>query len=1131
MADLENTRLRRRLEDFSELCSFMVVVFGLITLSGWAFHIQTLKSFVPGQVAVKANTAACFLLIGIALWLVRRRETSASFHRKLAAQILALIVSAVGLLSFLEGWNGWDLGIDQLLFYAGAEDIPGSIRPGLMSPITGMGFCLLGTALMLLDSRRRRVQIFLQNLCCIVALVSIFGLLDFIFDPGKNHTYISPVTAVALVLLSFGIVSSRSDYYLGALFASSALGGEVARRLLPAAIVVPIVIGWLRWKGEYTGIYSEWSGVAIMTVACVTLLAIATIWTAFLIDRTDSEGKKAAESVRRLAAVVTSSNHAIISKTLEGIVTNWNAGAEAIYGYSAAEMMGQPATIVVPPDRVNEFRAIMQRVARGEMVDQYETVRVRNDGRSIDVSISVSPLRDESGNVVGASTIAHDISDRKRAEEALQRERQRFRDVLDKLPVYVILLTPDYHVALDNTLFRERFGESHGKHCYEFLFGRNKPCDICETYNVLKTGKPHQWKWTGPDGRHYDIFDFPFTDGDGSPLILEMGMDVTEREKAEKALHLSEKRHRSLVTATAQIVWTTDAAGEVSEDMPMWREFTGMNLEQIKGSGWINSLHPEDRRRTAAVWAKAVKERGLYDIEYRLRRHDGEYRDMSVRGVPVLESDGNIREWIGTCTDITERKRAEAEIRALNRNLEKRVEERTSELRESESRIRRKLDSILSPEGDLADLELADILDIPAIQALAEDFYKVTNIPLFMLDLKGKCLVGAGWQEICTRFHRVHPESCKNCLESDLFLTHGVSAGELKLYKCKNNMWDAVTPMMLGDKHLGNVYTGQFFFVDEPIDYELFRSQAHKYGFDEQDYMAALDRVPRLSRDQVETSRAFFTKFAQVLSQLSYSAIKLARSIEETRNANTQLLASNKELEAFSYSVSHDLRAPLRHISAFSKILMEEFAPQLPPEAQHHLQRVEEGTRRMGMLVDDLLGLARVGRCDLVLQVAGLKSVVDEVITNLMQDADDRQVEWRIGDLPYMECDPALVKQVFQNLLANALKFTRPRSKAVIEVGQIQQDGASIIYVRDNGVGFSMKYADKLFGVFQRLHRTEDFEGTGVGLATVQRIVQKHGGRIWAEAELEKGATFYFTLSKADTVQQKANAAFSGATT
>ncbi len=242
-----------------------------------------------------------------------------------------------------------------------------------------------------------------------------------------------------------------------------------------------------------------------------------------------------------------------------------------------------------------------------------------------------------------------------------------------------------------------------------------------------------------------------------------------------------------------------------------------------------------------------------------------------------------------------------------------------------------------------------------------------------------------------------------------------------------------------------------------------------------------------------------------------------------------QLEAANHELEAFSYSVSHDLRAPLRHISGFSQLLAEEFGATLDPAAQKYVRRIQAGTQQMGVLVDELLNLARLGRHALSRQATNLKELVAEVMAMLQPDSAGRQVEWIVADLPAVECDPVLVKQIFQNLLSNALKFTRPRAHALIEVNyKTQADGQVVFIVRDNGIGFSMKYVDKLFGVFQRLHRAEDFEGTGIGLATVQRIVHKHGGRVWAEAELDKGATFYFTLGVGKQAKSKKNGATAG---
>ena len=256
-----------------------------------------------------------------------------------------------------------------------------------------------------------------------------------------------------------------------------------------------------------------------------------------------------------------------------------------------------------------------------------------------------------------------------------------------------------------------------------------------------------------------------------------------------------------------------------------------------------------------------------------------------------------------------------------------------------------------------------------------------------------------------------------------------------------------------------------------------------------------------------------------------------------------QLEVANHELEAFSYSVSHDLRAPLRHISGFSRMLAEEFGSTLDPNAQQYLERIQFGAQKMGLLVDELLNLARVGRHPLHRQPTRLNRIVAEVVAMLQPDYEGRQVEWIIADLPVVDCDPVLVKQIFQNLLANALKFTGPRgasagkagvgkpssaAPAVIEVSSTEEDGQLVFMVRDNGIGFNMKYVDKLFGVFQRLHSAEEFEGTGIGLVTVQRIVHKHGGRVWAQGESDKGAAFYFTLGVAGQSESKVMGAGAG---
>lgn len=243
---------------------------------------------------------------------------------------------------------------------------------------------------------------------------------------------------------------------------------------------------------------------------------------------------------------------------------------------------------------------------------------------------------------------------------------------------------------------------------------------------------------------------------------------------------------------------------------------------------------------------------------------------------------------------------------------------------------------------------------------------------------------------------------------------------------------------------------------------------------------------------------------------------KLNQNLEQrVQERTTQLEAANQELKSFSYSVSHDLRAPLRAIDGYSRILLEDYQQNLPAEAQNYLRRVRHNANQMGQLIDDLLEFSRLNKQDLRRQYVNVQRLIHDVLDDLQEEMEKREVEITIGDLPDCEADPRLLKLVYTNLLTNALKFTRTRSVSKLEIGSLdsEHNGGSIVYyVKDNGVGFDSKYTHKLFGVFQRLHKAEDYEGTGVGLATVKRIINRHGGQVWAKSEVNQGATFFFTL-------------------
>jgi PAS domain S-box-containing protein len=262
------------------------------------------------------------------------------------------------------------------------------------------------------------------------------------------------------------------------------------------------------------------------------------------------------------------------------------------------------------------------------------------------------------------------------------------------------------------------------------------------------------------------------------------------------------------------------------------------------------------------------------------------------------------------------------------------------------------------------------------------------------------------------------------------------------------------------------------------------------------------------------TAQKLIYASARDITERKHTSERILQLNAELQSRAEQLEISNKELEAFSYSVSHDLRAPVRHIDGFVKIWERQSGANLNERDRRYLGIIADSARQMGTLIDDLLVFSRMSRSELRRSKVALNSLVHEAVAALEMEINGRRIDWKIGDLPEVEADPAMLRQVWINLVGNAVKYTRPRDPATIEVGCDAANGEFVFFVRDNGVGFDMQYAHKLFGVFQRLHRAEEFEGTGIGLANVRRIVSRHGGRAWAEGKLDAGATFYFSLPK-----------------
>ncbi len=789
-----------------------------------------------------------------------------------------------------------------------------------------------------------------------------------------------------------------------------------------------------------------------------------------------TERKRGEEAREHLAAVVDSSDDAIISKTLDGTIKTWNRGAEIVFGYAASEIVGKPMLMLFPAERVGEEFDILSRIKRGESVEHFETIRVRKDGKRIDVSATISPIRDASGAISGASKIARDITDRKRSEEALRQSDARRRFALEtaKLGDWELDLTTLQ--ATRSFLHDEIFGYQSPlpEWNFDIFLGHVHPDDregVRENFQS-SVSQSKRWefecrivclngdlRWIWACGDHYRD-----PSGNASHMfgIVE---NITERKQAEQAAQESLATREAALKEVADqkfaldqhaIVAVTDVQGTITYVNDKFCAISKYSKNELidQNHRILNSgFHPKEFfQQMYHTIANGQVWRG----EICNRAKDGSIYWVDTTIVPFVGPEGKPRQYVAIRADITERKQAEDRLVAQAGELSRQSEEllRSQRTQESQSRM------------------LQSVLD-----SMAEG--------LVAADETGKFIL---WNPAATRIVGMGAEN--------------VPPGEWNAhYGCY--LPDRVTPLPIEENPLaravrGEVCTSEMFVRNSELD---------------QGVLIEVSGGPLKDKDGVVRGGVVAFRDITQRREDEREIRKLNEELEERVVQRTaQLEAANHELEAFTYSVSHDLRAPLRHIGGFSKMLMEDFGPGLQPEAQRYLQRIEDGVRRMGLLVDELLNLAQLGRHALNLQVTPLNSVIEDVVSLLQPEIESRAVTWKIADLPAAECDPILIKQVFQNLLANALKFTRTRERAVIEISQRQEDGQAVIAISDNGVGFNMKYSDKLFGVFQRLHRAEEFEGTGIGLATVKRIIHKHGGRVWAEAELDKGASFFFTL-------------------
>jgi PAS domain S-box-containing protein len=644
-----------------------------------------------------------------------------------------------------------------------------------------------------------------------------------------------------------------------------------------------------------------------------------------------------------------------------------------------------------------------------------------------------------------------ELGERQRAELELREKEERFREVYESTSEHIFLLdvTPEgrfYYHGWNPANARAAgiTSEELAGMTPEQLFPPDQAQRVRANYQrCIDQDRSIQYEHAltfGGKLLDFNVTLFPVRNEVGKiHRIVGVARNVTEQKQAENELRESEERFREVFEASSDYIFLLDVTQEGKFYYHSWNPSCeragGFSSAQLAGKIPEDLFPPDQARSVAAAYQRCIDQNASIGYAETLKL-GGKWYQFHTTLFPVRNAAGRVHRIVGVAHDVTEARRAEAE------------------LRESEDRYRIVVEQTgqMVYEYDAATGRLSWRGAIEKLTGFTVEEFQQVNIHK--------------WEEM------IHPED--RAAAMDAFHKAMEVVGEYHVeyrFQCKRS----------GYIHIED--HGLFLPGPDGKSERMLGVMADITNFKE------AERELRQSRDELE---------------------------ERVRKRTRELQTVNKELEAFTYSVSHDLRSPARVVESFADLLIEDYAKDMPEEAQQFLGEIKTGAQRMSALIQGLLRLSHVDREPLVPRCVKLGVLVREIIEELKREQKGREMEIRLGELPDSMGDPALLRQVFVNLLNNSIKFTGGRAKALIEVGCKIEGERPVCFVRDNGVGFDIQKADKLFGLFQRLHSPDEFTGTGVGLSIVQRIIHRHGGRIWAESEMDKGTTFYFTLPECE---------------
>jgi PAS domain S-box-containing protein len=873
------------------------------------------------------------------------------------------------------------------------------------------------------------------------------------------------------------------------------------------------------WLQNISGERALIAGLALLAFALLVGMLV-------LLRRAHRAARDAAAARGQLDAVTATTREAVIAYDMRRRLIRVNPAFERLTGYAEEDVRDQEFLQYIHPDDRSALLAEWDRLERGGVLRDQEYRVVTRTGQIRWRASTWETIRDNVGRRIGFLGTEFDITERKLAEEEMRLDTELFQAVievqqavagagLDTPTVMRVIversrvltrasgaaiealdgeyLVPQISVGTeaprlevstslsgicirtgelqrsDDTYTDERIAHDAYRRAGIRSLLVAPLRDEQRTLGALKVVSPNAGAFTDRDAKALRLLGGFAGAALGHAAAFEGRQ--SRLEDRTRALQDSEQRFKQLVDVAQEAIWVADDRGMITYVNPRMVEMLGYQNGAILGRPVLDFVDAQSRE--GALEALSGTESKGMSRDLRFRRRDGAEVWGLVSGSPIVGRDGALVGTVGMVTDITERKQAEDRLR--------RSAERLGILHD--------LDQAILAARSPAEIARAAIGRLRRIVPCQR-----ATIMLFDLG-RGQAQMIAGVVDGVAIPPTTLPIESLSPVE---VLGHGA----VRLVEDLSTI-ESPPPLLhqLRTEGMRSVLSVPLLVDGEAIG-EISVCARSVSAFDSEHREIALE---------IAAALAIAIQQARLRDDLSRQTADLERRVAE---AGAALRAASAETDTLLHAVSHDLRDPLRHMSGYSEMLLVEGGPGLEPGLRHYAARIGEGANRMARLVDDLVRLIRVTRQDIVKRQVSLGPMVEDVAGTLQESAGDRAVEWKIEPLPVVDADPTLIRTAIEELLSNALKFTSRRERAVIRVRGVETDGEVGIAVQDNGVGFRMAHAGKLFGTFQRLHRSDEFDGEGAGLALVQRIAQRHGGRVWAEGEPDAGATFFMTFGR-----------------